>query len=98
MWAWTEGRLKILVFVALIAVAAALVASLVFLRAQSHPPEGADVVMAEEGRAQGYRGYRVRAADILRDLRSLWDLEDYLLKRDPEGPEPGKERTSRGRG
>jgi hypothetical protein len=54
--------------------------------------------MAEEGRAQGYRGYRVRAADILRDLRSLWDLEDYLLKRDPEGPEPGKERTSRGRG
>ncbi|HCW50507.1 MAG TPA: hypothetical protein DGR79_00335 [Clostridiales bacterium] len=95
MWAWTEGRLKTLIFVALIAVVAALVASLVFLRAQSHPPEGADVVVAEEGRTQGYRA---RAVDILRDLRSLWDLEDYLLKRDPEGAEPGKERTSRGRG
>ncbi|HCJ09702.1 MAG TPA: hypothetical protein DHW14_00850 [Clostridiales bacterium] len=98
MWAWTEGRLKTLIFVALIVVAAALVASLVFLRAQSHPPEGADVVVAEEGRTQGSQGYRARARDILRDLRSLWDLEDHLLNRDPEGPEPGKERTSRGRG
>lgn len=78
MPAWTEGRLKTLIFVALLVVALAVLASLLYFRAGRRVPEGAEIVLGHGWTERG-PGHRQRAVDLLEDLRSLWELDDLIL-------------------